>query len=131
MLVILGAVACRMNPPEPQAHGAWIEETGIAYSSTNNPTGRLKAEVVYAAENEARAKIREQFDQIEAKPGVTIYQAMEASPYVWSRIMGILASTKAYQTEIQKDGSVKVRLRVNIDQLKEIAAYGEEAETAS
>jgi len=119
--------SCATLRESPLVGGEWIEATGTAYSPVSHPQGLARVKVVAAAEEDARAKIRRQFDQIEVAPGSTVLQAMEDNPYVWSRIMGMLKDTNAHETVIAPDGAVTVQLRLNKEQVLDIARYGEES----
>lgn len=126
MTAIVTITACQTSS-EQTPGGPWIEAIGTAWSPQADPQGLARNRAIEAAEEDARAKIRVQFSQIEARPGVSLQKAMEDDPYVWSRIMGLLKATKSDQTEIDPQGKVTARVRLSLPQLREIAIYAEEA----
>jgi len=121
------ASACQRSVTD-SAGAPWIEGTGTAWSAVENPRGLARMKLLEAAQEEARASIRQQFETVQVKPGISVMQAMEDDPYTWSRIMGLLKSAKAHDQQIDDEGKATVRLRLSQAQVRDIALYAEEAE---
>ncbi len=129
LCIVASLSSCASLSPQQPASGHWLQATGSAFAPVARPRGRVLKDATALAEEEARAKIRAKLQTIEIKPGVSIMQTMQDNPYVWSRIMGLMKATHASNQVVHDDGRVEVILRVNLDQIRDIAIYGEEAET--
>jgi hypothetical protein len=121
-------LSCSTHPVTPVSPTAdWGEAEGQAIVSNEKPHARARAKAIYRAEEEARSRVKAHFKDAPVGDGRTVFEAMASDEYCWSRIMGLLAATESYEQIDQDDGSVIVRMKVDMDYVRRICLHGEEA----
>lgn len=105
----------------------WLVVSGSASIAPAGARSLALHEATLAAEEAAREKIRGRLRQLLATPSQTIWEAMMLDPYARSRILGLLAETRAFERSARDDQTVEVQLRVDLDYIRRICIYGQEA----
>jgi len=114
--VQLPAVASADQSPAkavlPEQPPRWV--FGLADAEATARSGESGLKTARLAERQALAVLREQVRALELVPKTTLGSAADADPRIAKAVESALRSARVYKTEYRADGSVLVRMSLNL-----------------